>query len=135
MPLTFDFPLEKLQTYVYPYLLVRAGASLNGGQEIEPELIEMVYWFADFPDQPERILYSAAKYQTDENYLQSLLTHITRLKGDAFRKTDRLERCAYCVYRSLCERGVEAGPFDELDDDKDDDFFNLDLDDIEEIAF
>jgi hypothetical protein len=133
-----DWLLEKMQSYVYPYLLARAGASLNGGQEIEPELIEMVYWFADFPEQPERISYSEVKFQTDDNYLQSLLARITRLEGDAFRKTDRLERCVYCVYRSLCERGSQAGPIDEnLDagDGGDEDNFNLDFDQIAEIEF
>jgi CRISPR/Cas system-associated exonuclease Cas4 (RecB family) len=133
-----DWLLEKLQTYVYPYLLVRAGTSLNGGQEIEPLLIEMVYWFADFPDQPERISYSEAKFQTDENYLQSLLARISRLKGDAFRKTDRLERCAYCVYRSLCERGSQAGSIDEYPDageGGDTEGFELDFDQIAEIEF
>ena len=133
-----EWLLEKLQTFVYPYLLARAGASLNGGQGIEPDLIEMVYWFADFPEQPERILYSAVKFQTDENYLLSLLARISRLEGDEFRKTDRLERCAYCVYRSLCERGLQAGPIGEYPDAGevgDGDSFDLDFDQIAEIEF
>ncbi|MBU0705003.1 MAG: PD-(D/E)XK nuclease family protein [Chloroflexi bacterium] len=34
---------ERLQTKVYPYLLVLAGAHLNGGQPLAPEQVEMVY--------------------------------------------------------------------------------------------
>ncbi len=44
---------KRLQTVVYPYLLARAGAHLNGGKLIPPEAITMIYWFAEFPQQPE----------------------------------------------------------------------------------
>ncbi len=52
---------ERLQTRVYPYLLLHAGVDLNGGRPLAPEQIEMVYWFAGFPDRPERFVYSADK--------------------------------------------------------------------------
>lgn len=105
---------QRLQTVVYPYLLARVGARWSGA-EIDPQAVEMVYWFADFPQQPERIPYSAAKFQADEDYLQSLLARIERLVGEAFNKTERRERCAYCVYRSLCNRGWQAGPLDDYE--------------------
>ena len=40
---------DRLQTRVYPCLLIQAGAFLNAGKPFLPEKVEMVYWFADFP--------------------------------------------------------------------------------------
>jgi len=98
---------DRLQTRIYRYVLVRAGARLNGGQQIAPEQVEMVYWFANFPDQPARIAYDAHKFQADEAYLQDMMTTIAT-QGD-FPLTDDPRKCAYCTYRSLCGRGEKAG--------------------------
>ncbi len=108
---------ERLQTRVYPYLLVRAGAHLNGGQPFEPEQVEMLYWFADFPGNPERFTYDTTRYEADEVYLTSLIERIEQVaeaEDKDWPLTDQEHRCRYCPYRSLCRRGVQAGPFDEL---------------------
>lgn len=105
--------LERLQTRVYPYLLAQAGMQFNAGQPVQPEQIEMIYWFADFPDQPEHIAYSAEKLEADGAYLAGLVGEIKRLGADQFDLTPQVERCAYCIYRSLCERGVKAGALEE----------------------
>jgi hypothetical protein len=39
------------------------------------------------------------------------------------------------VYRSLCDRGVKAGDYREVDFEVDDSGFEIDLDGVEEIAF
>ena len=75
----------------------------------------MVYWFADFPDQPERFPYSASAYQADQGYLAELVATIQRLREDDFSLTTDTRQCAYCVYRSLCDRGGKAGLLDELE--------------------
>jgi hypothetical protein len=110
---------ERLQTRVYPYLLRRAGAGLNAGQPIPPESIEMVYWFPAQPDQPERFAYSVRLYEEDQAALVGLAQEIARRAAsadapsaeapEAFPLTTQEKRCAYCVYRSLCERGERAG--------------------------
>jgi hypothetical protein len=100
---------ERLQTRVYPYLLVRAGAALNGGQPLTPEQVEMLYWYTNAPTQPMRFEYSQAQYQADETYLVGLVESIQGLEGQAFYLTADERRCRFCVYRSLCNRGVEAG--------------------------
>jgi PD-(D/E)XK nuclease superfamily len=64
---------ERLQTRVYPYLLTQAGAFLNAGTPFQPEQVEMVYWFADFPDQPERFPYTASAFQADLDYLAEMV--------------------------------------------------------------
>src|SRR5512146_845962 len=62
----------RMQTRVYPALLVRAGAHLNNGKPFEPEQIEMVYWFADFPEEPARFPYTSTQYKRDWNTLIKL---------------------------------------------------------------
>jgi hypothetical protein len=107
--------LERLQTRVYPCLLAQAGAHLNQGKPFAPEQIEMIYWFAEAPNEPEIIRYSADLFAKDEAYLKSLIAEINGLNPEAFTLTPNVERCRFCTYRSLCDRGVEAGDVDELD--------------------
>ena len=110
---------NRLQTRVYPYLLVQAGSEINHGRAVQPEQIEMVYWFTE-PDLPaERFAYNLAQYQQDGAYLLDLVNGIKQLAdapGEAearFLKTTDERTCQLCVYRSLCERGERAGEIDE----------------------
>ena len=133
---------ERLQTRVYPYLLVQAGAHLNGGRPLQPEQVEMVYWFANFPAHSERFAYDGAQYEADGVYLASLIDEIKGLAlsspkepaDEVFPLTAEDRRCHYCRYRSLCQRGVGAGAFDGADDDLvQEDLSRLDFD-FEQIA-
>lgn len=108
---------ERLQTKVYPYLLVRAGSHLNAGQPFEPEQVEMVYWFAEYPDDPARFTYDTAQYEADEAYLTSLIEEIESLGDEDFPLTTQERHCRYCPYRSLCQRGIRAGAYDEIEDE------------------
>ena len=104
----------RLQTRVYRYVLVRAGAHLNAGATLAPEQVEMIYWFAEFPDQPERLPYNRTQHEADGRYLASLMTDLALASdgaspGDDFPLTEDATRCRFCPYRSLCGRGVEAG--------------------------
>ena len=118
---------EKLQTRIYPYLLVKAGAHLNKnsisvGRQFSagcfpiPEQIEMIYWFAEYPADPERFTYDTSQFRQDEAYLTSLIQEISALGEADFPLTTHFERCHFCTYRSLCERGVRAGSFDKIED-------------------
>jgi CRISPR/Cas system-associated exonuclease Cas4 (RecB family) len=129
---------ERLQTKVYPYLLVRAGAHLNGDQPVQPEQVEMVYWFADAPADPERFTYDAAHYQADEERLTELIEEIANLDDDGWYLTSQERHCRFCRYRSLCQRGMAAGRFDEAADDLepgDDLDFDLDFEQVAEIEY
>lgn len=99
----------RLQTRVYRYVLVRAGGQLNGGAALRPEQVEMLYWFAAFPDQPERLPYDRTQHEADGRYLTSLIADLAGAGDDDFLLTDDPTRCRFCAYRSLCGRGVEAG--------------------------
>jgi hypothetical protein len=129
---------EQLQTRVYPYLLVRAGAHLNDGQPLEPAQVEMIYWFASFPNDPERFAYGEERYGEDGAYLYSLIEEIAGLTEDEFQRTADEERCRFCPYRSLCQRGTRAGDFLQAEEgregEEDLEIF-LDFDQIAEIEF
>ncbi len=105
--------VARLQTRVYRYLLVRAGAQLTG--PISADQVEMTYWFASYPDQPERLRYSEMEYQADHEYLAALIGEIAHAGPEEFPLTDDAGRCRFCVYRSLCARGQGAGPWAEAD--------------------
>jgi len=128
---------HRLQTRVYPYLLAKAGSQLIDGQPIQPEQIEMIYWYTDFPDQPARFPYSKKQFDEDEAYLSSLVAEINSLGEEDATLTEDERRCRFCVYRSLCNRGVEAGPLNEIDDISEVEGFELELDfdDIAEIEY
>lgn len=109
-----EWMAARWQTRVYPALLAKAGAHLNDGNPIQPEQIEMVYWYADYPNEPARFRYSAAKLQRDWGDLLQKVESISRA-GAVFPLTEQTERCQFCPYRSYCNRGVRAGSGDEAE--------------------
>ena len=132
----------RLQTRVYLYLLVRAGSHLNAGLPLEPEQVEMIYWFANFPQAPEHFAYDTAQYEADEVYLTLLIEEIEQqvenLAGKDLPLTTQERRCRYCAYRSLCQRGIRAGAFEEAEEELelDNDFdIVLDFEQIAEIEY
>jgi len=127
---------ERLQTRLYPYVLARAGAQLNAGQSLTPEKVELIYWFAGQPGLPERFTYNLQAYQQDELYLSELIETIQRLGEGDFSLTLDEQRCIYCVYRSLCERGARAGDMADADGDFDGGLsLDVNFEQIEEIEF
>lgn len=140
--------VARLQSRVYPYLMVRAGANLLAGKGathgeqsshlLKPEQVEMIYWFSEFPEQPEHITYDQSQYEHDEAFLNGLIAEIERRNEDDFDLTPDVKRCAYCVYRSLCDRGVAAGDLGDLAEPPDETVgpeVTLDFDQIAEIEF
>jgi CRISPR/Cas system-associated exonuclease Cas4 (RecB family) len=100
--------MQKLQTRVYPYLLVNAGRALVGASLL-PEQIGMIYWYSAFPEKQHRFPYNHAQYESDQTYLLGLVEQIETMAGGQFPMVDEETICRWCTYRSLCDRGVEAG--------------------------
>jgi len=124
---------DRMQSLIYPFVLERAGSWLNGGKPIPPERIRMIYWFAEDGRAVEFPL-TAEKLGAIESRLASLLDEIRNRTEFPLTQNERL--CRFCVYRSLCERGVEAGELSELNAESDpSEAISLDLDALEEIAF
>ena len=130
---------QRLQTRIYCFVAVEAGASLTKGIGISPSQLSMVYWFSEFPAEVEIFPYSEAEHQRNEVELDDLVARIAaqaeRLPG-AWPLTEEPRRCRFCNYRSLCNRGVVPGPVAEWDSDA---ALDLDLefefDTIEEIEY
>lgn len=135
--------LEKLQSVVYPYVLVEAGVAINGGQPVGPEQVSMIYWFADSPNDPLTLAYDAARHAADRERLLALVGEIEARCDESLEiwpLTDDIARtCKFCVYRSLCDRGRAAGDLEELgelDEGPDlEDILDIDLEQVAEIAF
>ena len=129
---------ERLQTRVYPYLLAQAGAGVADGRPPSPGEIEMVYWYADAPDDPEVFTYSDSRFSEDDAYLGGLVDEIeARDRAGEFELTADEKKCAFCAYRSFCGRGDAAGQPDEGDFEPEEETVSPlgDLDDYEAVAF
>ncbi len=128
---------SRVQTRLYRFLLFEAGAHLNGEQPLRPEQIEMVYWFPGFPNEPEHLPYSGEQYEADSRFLERLAKEIDGRAPGSFMMTSKEKTCEFCVYRSLCCRGVQAGDWEEQEDAPEE-FpvtLDIDLDQIGEIEF
>lgn len=127
----------RMQTVVYRYVLAVAAHYLNQSAPFRPDQIEMVYWFTSDPADPERLAYDETQFEADAALLKALIAEIEA--RDEFELTPDVRRCAFCPYRSLCRRGIEAGRLDAVEDDADElpglDELVLDFDHIAEIEF
>ena len=132
---------SRVQTRLYPLMVVLAGTSLNAGQAWSAEQVSMHYWFVQHPAQPEVIAYTQTRFERDHAYLEGLITSIEKdAENEQFSLTEDDRKCKFCQYRSFCERGIEAGNLNDLEDiDEanliDDSLLSLDLEQIGEIAF
>ena len=124
----------RLQTRVYRYLLAAAGNSLNGGQVIRPESIEMIYWFTDFPSDPAVFHYDESTFKRDKSALEKVIEEINGL--EKFELTDDEGKCRFCPYRSYCKRGVSAGDWHDAEEEAEaHETFDINFEQIAEIAF
>ena len=129
---------SRLQTKVYPYLLTLSGTSHGQNVDANPNLIKMIYWFTNFPNEPQVFEYNEASFKEGHDYLTTLIDLIDRLEEDEFVLTTDEKKCRFCVYRSLCDRGSVAGVLRDqvefLDVDTLDNFV-IDFDKIEDIEY
>jgi len=137
-----EFLSARMQTRVYRALLVHASAHLNNSQAFEPDQIEMIYWFADFPSEPARFKYTTALYKRDWDTLSKLADEIS--SASSYPLTDDRAKCSYCPYRSYCDRGIRAGDVDQAEAETStelspgmeaEELFDVNFEQIWEIAF
>lgn len=119
---------DRYQTKVYPSLLHRSkGGFSNPGITT----IEMIYWYAEFPDRSE--IFSIQETQASQTWgaLEQLVDEIYARQSYPMTENEKL--CSFCVYRSLCERGISAGEMDDMDGVPTTE--DIDLEQIQEIEF
>jgi CRISPR/Cas system-associated exonuclease Cas4 (RecB family) len=112
-----EWMAARQQTSVYRVLLIQAGATLNGGVAFEPDQIEMVYWYTNYPFEPASFPYTTTRYKHDWKVLTGLVEEIEGQR--LFPLTENEKKCTYCPYRSYCDRGEKAGLMDEAEVDTD----------------
>lgn len=124
----------RMQTRVYRALLMQAGAHLNGGKPFEPEQIEMIYWFGDFPDDSARFPYTSAQFQRDWDALLKMSEEVAT--ASSYPLTEDRQKCLFCTYRSYCERGIRAGHIEQAEAEMEaEELFDVNFEQIGEIAF
>jgi len=107
---------ERIQSRLYPFLLVLAGERLNNGVPFKSEQVQMRYWFPSAPDRPEIIDYTQARFEEDGEMLRSLIAKIENTHDGLFLLTADERKCKFCEYRSLCKRQVKAGDWKDAED-------------------
>ncbi len=127
---------RRIQTRLYQYVIKQTDSFLGKSKPL-PNQISMSYWFAQFPEDVVDISYDEAAFNADDHFFMQLITEIKAEKEADFAMTQNQIRCRYCVYRSLCDRGSEAGIFrDELNtQEPGSSILDLDFENIPEIEF
>ena len=125
---------SRWQSILYPYLLAQKAGQLWPGRGISPGKIRMVYWFANFPEKPVELPYTPDLHEDHEGTIRAAIEEIeTKDEIDEFLLTDDENRCKFCIYRSLCDRGTTAGA-GALDLEADSlEGFEIDMDQVQEI--
>ena len=136
---------QRMQTLVYPFVLVEASAGLPWGPLL-PEQVEMRYWFTAAPADAVTFGYSSALHADNRDRFVQILNDILGGERESdFPKVpdtdeNRKRFCSYCIYRSRCDRGVAAGDLEEYDEEE---FSDVDLEraleftleEVQELAF
>ena len=136
---------QRMQTLVYPFVLVEASAGLPWGPLL-PEQVEMRYWFTAAPADAVVFGYSSDLHADNRDRFVQILNDILGGEREAdFPKVpdtdeNRKRFCSYCIYRSRCDRGVAAGDLEEYDEEE---FSDVDLEraleftleEVQELAF
>ena len=129
-----EWMAARWQTRVYRALLTIAGAHLNNNVPFEPEQIEMIYWYADFPTKPAHLPYDTKQFKRDWAAIQKIVSDVSVEK--VFPLTLDEQTCRFCTYRSYCERGKQAGSIDEAEGELySDSTFDINFEQIGEIEF
>ena len=133
-----DWLLERIQTRLYRYILAEAGSDLCGEGSVTPDKVTMHYWFAPRLENPVTLPYSQDAYQSDREFIAQLINEIADRKETQFLRTEDINKCRFCVYRSHCDRGSQAGDidaFENFDSGSEDFELDIEFDQIAEIAF
>lgn len=130
---------ERVQTYLYPYIFAIAGADFFNTELIDPNSIDLCYWYPLSSEPEVSFSYSLEKHQEVQIRLEGIIKQIEIIhssKAD-FPLTSDMTKCQFCSYRSLCDRGSRPGEFDLFSDldEIDGSDFKIDIEQITELEF
>jgi hypothetical protein len=130
------FLTERIQSLVYPLLVITTGSVLNGYKPFDPQQVSMVYWYPAFPDKPVKLSFDEAWVSGATAKLTRLVRQIADMRLEIYPLTVDSAKCKFCRYRSLCERGTTAGKMDEEEEtEREESLMDINFDDIQGIAF
>jgi len=122
----------QMQSRVFPLVLALHLDEIN-----QPFTeLRMVYWEVAQPDRPYIFKSTTQTLAEDQAYIFALMQKINSFSQADFHKTDDIQRCRYCRYRSYCNRGTQPPEDDdtfieahylELSDEPEDDLFEKDF--------
>ena len=130
--------LETVQSTLYPFLAYETRMKIFPQVSmLRHQDLAMEYWFPGFPENTISREHSAAIHTKSRAMLSSLISEISQKEPGDFEKTSNDKRCMFCQYRSLCERGIQAGSSNDSENEIESNWItdDLDFDQIEEIAF
>jgi hypothetical protein len=128
---------QSVQTILYPFIAFEARNQIfSGSESLNQEDFSLEYFFPAFPDETISVDFDKNIYTANQVVILSLLNEINKKESGSFEKTSNEKRCAFCQYRSLCERGIQAGKLDDESIMESHSFLeNLDFEQIDEIPF
>lgn len=130
--------LETVQSTLYPFLAYETRMKIFPQVSmLRHQDLSMEYWFPGFPENTISWGHSATIHTKSRAILSSLISEISQKEPGDFEKTSNDKRCMFCQYRSLCERGIQAGSSNDSENEIESNWItdDLDFDQIEEIAF
>jgi len=130
---------QRYQTFLYPFIFVKSGNSIFKFEQSSPKNVSMNYWYSMSSDPEETFPYSDSLYLENTVQLTEIISEIDGYVNSekTFPLTNDRKLCGKCVYRSLCERGIQADkldPFTEIDGE-DLSGVHFDIDNISGIEF
>jgi len=130
--------LQSVQSTLYPFLAYETRINIFPQTSmLQHQDQSMEYWFPGFPESTIAQEYSASFHTNNRVMLSTLISEISQKEPGDFEKTSNNKRCAFCQYRSLCERGIQAGSSEDAENETESNWVSDDLnfDQIEEIEF
>ena len=104
---------QTIQSMLYPFLAYENRTEIFKGDVINHADIEMIYWNAVHPGARISMAYSMVQHEKTREFLIKFIETIAGKSLGSFAKTENIKKCAYCQFRSLCERGSRAGLMDQ----------------------
>ena len=126
----------KIQTILYPYLIKETFHEFLTGIDLLPENISMRYWYPSSPYEDFIFNYGQSTHEDHRAFLENVINEILGKNLGEFILTSDENKCGYCQYRSLCDRGIRAANILEIDDKGlEESGFLIDFDELPELSF
>jgi hypothetical protein len=130
------FVTNRIQSLVYPFLVISTGSALNDYHPFDPSQVVMTYWYPAYPDKPIVLTFDNGWLEKTRLTLTSLVVEASQMNLEIFPLTVDEKKCQFCRYRSLCERGTTAGNLQDDDQDSNEEESpEINFNEIEGIAF